>query len=175
MTAKKPSPIERRTNPALEAFEKALKALGKKEFEKAREQFSGLLANYPEERELLERARTYVAVCDRALLESRRTSFRPKSFEDLLAYGVYLHNRGEFDEALKALRQAIEIHPKNEHALYCLAATAARAGDAAQAMKALRSAIAASPSSRAQARGDSDFDALRDDEEFIDLVYPRAS
>ncbi len=175
MSGKKAGPMDRRTSPAIDAFERALKALGKREFEKARDQFSALLSAYPEERELLERARTYVAVCERALAESRRSSFRPKSFEDLLAYGVYLHNRGEFDEALKALRQATEIHPKNEHALYCLAATAARAGDAGAAKKALRSAIAASSASRAQARSDSDFDSLRDDEEFIDLVFPRAS
>lgn len=175
MTGKKPGPIERRTNQALEAFEKALRALGKKEFDRAREQFVALLSDYPEERDLLERARTYVAVCERAVAESKRSAFRPKSFEDLLTYGVYLHNRGEFEDALRVLRQAAEIHPKNEHVLYCLAATAARAGDTGGALKALRSAIAASPASRAQARSDTDFDPLRDDEEFIDLVYPRAS
>ena len=40
------------------------------------------------------------------------------------------------------------------------------------ALKALRSAIAASPANRAQARSDSDFDPIRDDEEFVELVYP---
>jgi Flp pilus assembly protein TadD len=93
----------------------------------------------------------------------------------MLNHGVFLHNRGEYEEALRVLKQAAEIHPRNEHVLYCLAATAARTGDTATALKALRSAIAASPASRAQARSDSDFDLLRDDEEFIALVHPQAS
>src|SRR5574341_1918430 len=139
MSTKKPA--ERRSNAALEAFEKALKALGRKDYERARETFADLITTHPDERELLERARAYHAVCERAMAEARRTPFKPKTFEDLLQYGVYLHNRGEFEEALRCLRQAVEMHPKNEHALYCLAATAARAGDTPSALKALRSAI----------------------------------
>jgi tetratricopeptide (TPR) repeat protein len=128
-----------------------------------------LISSHPEERDVLERARAYLALCDRAL--EKKPAFRPKTFEDLLNYGVYLHNRGEFQEALKYLQQAAEIHPKNEHVLYCVAASAARSGDAAVAMKALRSAIVANPASRAQARSDSDFDPIREDEEFSALVH----
>jgi tetratricopeptide (TPR) repeat protein len=177
MSTKKTPAVERRaaTNPALEAFEKAVKTLGKKDFERARELFGDILESYPEERDLLERARAYRAVCDRALSESRRGPFKPKTFEDLLQYGVFLHNRGEFEDALKYLRQAVEMHPKNEHAQYCLAATAARAGDTPSALKALRSAIAAGPSNRAQARSDPDFDPIRDDEGFVEIVYSQAS
>lgn len=159
----------------MEAFEKAVKALGKKDYEKAHELFDELIAAHPEERDVIERARAYKAVCERALSESRRGAFKPKTFEELLQYGVFLHNRAEFEEALKYLRQAAEIHPKNEHVLYCLAATAARAGDTGSALKALRSAIAASPASRAQARFDPDFDPIRDDEGFVELIYPQAS
>ncbi len=68
--------------------------------------------------------------------------------------------------------QALEIHPRNEGALYCLAAAQARAGDAAAALKALRSAIHANPSSRAQARRDADFEPLRSATEFQALVAP---
>jgi Flp pilus assembly protein TadD len=88
---------------------------------------------------------------------------------------VYLHNRGEFLEALKVLHQAAEIHPRNEHVLYCLAAASARSGDPAAAIKALKSAIAVSPANRAQARSDSDFDAIREQAEFLALVHPQAS
>ena len=162
MSPKKPAAVtDRRSQQALDLFERAAKALGKHDWERARD--------------LLERARAYRAVCERALLEAKKTPFRPKGFEDLLNHGVFLHNRGEFEEALKVLRQAAEIHPKNEHVLYCLAATSARAGDSAAALKALRSAIAVSPANRAQARGDSDFDPIREDEEFIELVHPAAS
>jgi tetratricopeptide (TPR) repeat protein len=171
MTAKKAAPVARGGNHhALDAFEKAMKALGRREYEKAKTGFEGLIEGHPEERDIVERARAYRMLCERAL--ERRPAYRPKGFEDLLNHGVFLHNRGEFEDALKVLRQAAEIHPRNEHVLYCLAATTARAGDRAAALKALRSAISASPASRTQARSDTDFDALRDDAEFAALVHP---
>jgi Flp pilus assembly protein TadD len=170
MSAKKPTGVaERRSSHALELFEKAMKALGKREFDRARDHLDTLLESHTEERDIMERARTYKALCDRAL--EKRPS-KPKGFEDLLNYGVYLHNRGEFEEAVSHLQQAAEIHPRNEHAQYCLAAAAARAGDTAAAVKALRTAIAVSPEARTQARSDSDFDPIREEEEFVTLVHP---
>jgi tetratricopeptide (TPR) repeat protein len=164
---------DRRFGQALDLFERAVKALGRKDFERARDLLDSLIDGHPEERDLLERARAYRAFCERAL--EKRPSFRPKTFEDLLNYGVYLHNRGEFGEAIKQLQQAAEIHPRNEHVLYCLAAAAARSGDLAGALKALRTAIVVNPANRAQARSDSDFDPIREESDFATLVYPPAS
>jgi tetratricopeptide (TPR) repeat protein len=175
MSAKKPpAPSQdRRSQQALDQFEKGMKALGKRDYERARDHFESLTSSFPEERDLLERARADLALCARSL--EKRPAFRPKTFEELLHHGVFLHNRGEYDEALKCLRQAAEIHPRNEHVLYCLAATLARSGDGPAALKALRSAVTASAGNRTQARTDADFDALREDEEFIAIVYPQAS
>ena len=160
--------VERRPSPAVDMFEKALKALNRKDFERSRELLDQLEESFPEEKEVIERARAYKAICDRSL--GRRTT-RPKTFEDLLKYGIYHHNRGEYQEALKFLNQAAEIHPRNEHVLYCVAAAAARSGDTGIALKALRSAINASASNRAQARSDSDFDELRGHPDFVALVH----
>jgi tetratricopeptide (TPR) repeat protein len=160
--------VERRPSPALDLFEKALKALNRKDFERARDVLEQLTESFPEEREVIERARAYKAICDRSL---GRRSTRPKTFEDLLKYGIYHHNRGEYQEALKFLHQAAGIHPRNEHVLYCVAAAAARAGDTGIALKSLRSAINASAANRAQARSDSDFDGLRDHPDFVALVH----
>jgi tetratricopeptide (TPR) repeat protein len=174
MSGKKTGPtIDRRSQQAIDSFEKAMKAMGKHDYERAREHFDALMEGFPEERDLLERARSYRAVCERAL--EKRPAFRPKTFDEMLHHGVYLHNRGEYEEALKFMRQAAEIHPRNEHVLYCMAATAARAGDSATALKSLRQAVTAGSANRAQARQDPDFDALRDDEEFLSIVYPQAS
>jgi tetratricopeptide (TPR) repeat protein len=173
MTRRTPPALERRPSHALDLFERAMKALGKKDYEKAGAILDELLSSYPDEREVLERARAYKVVCERAL--EKKPSFRPKSFEELLNYGVFLHNKGEFQEALKFLQQAAFIHPKNEHVLYCVAAAAARAGDTPVALKALKSAIGTNTANRAQARSDSDFDPIREDEEFVALVYPQAS
>lgn len=173
MGVKKAASGERRSSPGLELFERAVKALGKRDYGRALGLFDTLIAGHPQERDLVERARAYRAACERSL--EKRPTFRPRSFEELLHYAVFLHNRGEYREALRHLQQAVEIHPKNEHAQYCLAAAAARAGEPAAALKALRSAISASAANRAQARGDSDFDPIREHEEFVALVYPQAS
>jgi Flp pilus assembly protein TadD len=83
---------------------------------------------------------------------------------------VVLLNRGEYAEAVKAFHNAAEIHPRNEHVQYCLAAANARVGDLSGAVKALRSAIHANPANRAQARSDPDFETLRGREDFEELL-----
>src|ERR1043165_6665274 len=174
MSTQKPAPVvDRRSPQAIPTFEKAMKAMAKHDYERAREHFDALLSGFPEERDLLERARSYRAVCERAL--EKRPAFRPKTFEELLHHGVYLHNRGEYEEALKFLRQAAELPPRNEHVVYCMAARAARAGNNATALKSLRQAVTAGPANRAQARQDPDFDGIREDEEFLSILYPQAS
>ncbi len=166
---KKGSGSDRRSEKALELFEKGMKAMGKKDYDKARDAFDTLLAEHGGERDVVERARAFRLVCARAL--DKKPAFKPKGFDELLHHGVFLHNKGEFDEALRFLREAAEIHPKNEHVQYCVAASAARAGESEAALKALRSAIGQNPQNRAQARVDSDFDPIREDEEFQTLVY----
>ena len=174
MSTRKPaSPADKRSQAAIELFEKGAKALGKRDFDKARDHFEGVVSQFPDERDVLERARAYLVICSRAL--DKKPAFKPKTFEEMLHQGVFLHNRGEYDEALKLLRQAADMQPKSDHAQYCLAAAAARSGDAEAALSALRQAVELGPSNRTQARGDSDFDALRDDEGFNALVYPQAS
>jgi tetratricopeptide (TPR) repeat protein len=166
-TKKKKTAPPPKPNPAVELFQRAFKYLNKKDFARAATLLDQLIVNYPEERDVVERARAYKAVCDRST--GRRPS-KPKGFDDLLHYGVFHHNRGEYQEALKFFNQAAEIHPRNEHVLYCLAAAAARAGDSVIALKSLRSAITASHANRAQARSDPDFDSVRDQPEFLALL-----
>lgn len=152
---------------AVELFERAVKALGKRDFDRARQHFDTLMESFPEEREIVERARSFSRLCDRA---QKTRAVRPKTVADLLNHGVYLHNRGEHKEALKLLSQAAEKEPRNDHVLYCLAAAAARSGDAGGAVEALSSAIALSPESRVQARLDADFDPIREEEGFEALI-----
>jgi tetratricopeptide (TPR) repeat protein len=165
-------PVNRRYRQAVDLFERAVKALGRKDIGRARDLLDELLDEHADERDLVERARTYRAMCDRA---RERRPPRPKTFEELLNYGVVLHNRGDFARAVKYLQQALEIHPRNEGALYCLAAAQARAGDATAALKALKSAIHANPAARAQARRDDDFEPLHGAVEFHSLVAPTVS
>lgn len=162
--------VDRQYQHALELFERAVKALGKKDFDKARELLDALLSQHADQQELVERAKAYRSMCARP----RRPS-RPKTVEELLSYGVVLHNRGDFGQAVKYLTQAVELQPRNESALYCLAAAQARAGETAAALQTLRSAISANPASRSQARHDADFEPLRGAVEWKALVAPSLS
>jgi tetratricopeptide (TPR) repeat protein len=174
MSTRKPvSPADKRSQAAIDLFEKGARALGKRGFDKAKDHFEGVVAQFPDERDVVERARAYLVLCARAL--DKKPAFKPKTFDEVLHQGVYLHNRGEYDEALKLLRQAAEMQPRSDHAQYCLAAASAKAGDNASALRALRQAVELGVQNRTQARSDSDFDALREDEEFAALVYPQAS
>jgi tetratricopeptide (TPR) repeat protein len=159
--------VDRRYQHAVDLFQRAIKALGRKDLDRARDLFDELLASHGDQRELVERAHAYRAMCDKP-----KRPARPKTFEELLNYGVVLHNRGDFAQAVRYLQQALDIHPRSESALYCLAAAQARAGDAPAALRALRSAIHANPASRAQARRDDDFAPLRAAAEFRALVAP---
>jgi tetratricopeptide (TPR) repeat protein len=164
-----PGAIEqRRSGQALELFEKAIRALGKKDYERAHTHFASLLELHKDQPDLAERARVYMLVCERELRPP--AAFKPKTVEELLTHGVMLHNAESFAEAAKCFRRAAEQAPKSEHAHYCLAASLARTGDSAGAVLALRDAITVSSASRAQARYDADFDSIRDDPEFDALI-----
>ena len=108
----------------------------------------------------------------RPLPASRRGRRRSRSSSTT---GSSSTTAGDFAQAVRYLQQALEIHPRHESALYCLAAAQARAGDAPAALKALKSAIHANPASRAQARRDDDFAPLRAAAEFQALVAPTLS
>jgi tetratricopeptide (TPR) repeat protein len=171
-TASKPARAQapdRRHQQALLLFEKAVRAFGRRDMERANELFGALLEDHPDEPEFVERARSYRAMC------RRPRASRPRTFEELLNYGVLLHNRGEYALAVKYLDLALGLQPRDEGALYCLAAAQARAGDAAAALRALRAAIDANPATRSQARHDADFEPLRGQGEFLSLVAPGLS
>jgi tetratricopeptide (TPR) repeat protein len=174
MNAKKAAAVsERRSAQALDLFEKAMKALGKRDYERAQEHLEALLATHGEDRDVAERARLFLGMCQRA--QEKKPAFKPKTLDELLNYGVFLHNNGNYAEALKLFGQAAESHPKNEHVLYCIAATSAQAGDVAAALKSLRAAIQANAANRAQARADADFDPIRENEEFVEILEAEAS
>src|SRR5262249_48027307 len=114
MNAKKAAAVsERRSAQALELFEKAMKALGKRDYPRAQEHLETLLGSHAEARDIAERARLFLAMCQRA--QERKPAFKPKTLDEMLNYGVFLHNNGDFAEALKIFGQAAESHPKNEH------------------------------------------------------------
>ena len=81
-----------------------------------------------------------------------------------------LYEAGEYAEAADRGLELAEAHPEYPGLLYNVACCESLAGRQAEAIEHLRRAIERSERSRSFARGDSDFDPIRDDPAFKELV-----
>jgi tetratricopeptide (TPR) repeat protein len=162
-----------RYNKALDTFERALKNLHKGEIDRARDLFNTVLSDFPGERELGERSRVYLAVCERS--GRRGSSPSPRDFEDFVHYGVFNHNQGDYQKAAKYLERALDLKPKSDYVHYCLAATYARLGDSKAAARHLKEAVQSDGYNRVLARIDQDFDPIRDQGEVAELLSAASS
>jgi uncharacterized Ntn-hydrolase superfamily protein len=83
-----------------------------------------------------------------------------------------LAKAGKFAEAIATQKQALEINPRSEPAMYALAQRYAQAGDTKQALEQLSHAIRRQPKQwKAQAAADPIFAALKGNSEFRRLVH----
>jgi tetratricopeptide (TPR) repeat protein len=81
-----------------------------------------------------------------------------------------LYQSGDYAGAAAAGRKLVEAHPEYPGLVYNLACCESLAGSRDDAIAHLRQAIDAAPRSREHARSDSDFDPIRDDPAFMELV-----
>ena len=81
-----------------------------------------------------------------------------------------LYDAGEYAEAADRGRQLVEAHPQYPGLLYNLACCESLAGQPADAVYHLRRAIERSERFRSFARDDSDFNPIRDQPEFKELM-----
>jgi tetratricopeptide (TPR) repeat protein len=145
-------------------YERGLEALQRHDYSAALQLFGSVLEQFPEERELHERVRLYLNICERQA--TPRDAAAPTSLEERLYASTLALNGGRYEEAIAHLRLVRDEDPDNDHALYMLAVAHAQRGEHAEAMAHLERAIALNPENRAQARQDPDLDALREDETF---------
>jgi tetratricopeptide (TPR) repeat protein len=82
----------------------------------------------------------------------------------------HLYEAGKYAEAADRGREQIEAHPEYAGPLYNLACCESLAGRTADAIEHLRLAIDRAESSRSLAAEDSDFDPIRDEPAFKELV-----
>ena len=81
-----------------------------------------------------------------------------------------LYEAGKYAEAAAMGRELLEAHPDLAYLLYNVACCESLAGQTAEAVEHLRRAIDNWPGCRGLAKGDSDFDAIRDEPEFQELM-----
>ena len=151
----------------LGSFEAAMKLFHARKLREARDLFEHAAAG--PERDVANRARLHMAMCDRRLQE---TTVNLRTSEDYYNYGVALLNTRNVGEARGHLEKALELAPGSDHIHYALAAALALSGDAAGAYENLKRAIDLEPRNRLIARQDADLAHLANQPPFDALLYP---
>jgi Tfp pilus assembly protein PilF len=129
-------------------YERGLQALQRRDFAAAADALRNVIERYPDERELLERARLYLKVCEREL-EPKQAA--PKTADEWVYAATVALNAGDEVGAFRHLQRALAEDSRHDHAHYMMAVASARRSD---------------PENRSRARQDPDLDALREQPAF---------
>jgi len=155
---------------AVEQFARATGLFFRGQFGEARPQFEAVAEGAAADEPILsDRARTYAAIC------AGKVATPPPASEDVDALyhrGVVAANAGRLDEAWSSLERAVSQKPNDASILYARASVRGLQGNAEGAASELKKAVALDPRFRFQAASDSDFDKVRDEAAFIDIIEP---
>lgn len=147
-------------DPLVKVYTQGTRALYGKKWRQAKKLFDQVLAE-TDVPELRIGAQKYLEVCERHLT-------KPPAEDDPFLLAVYERNRGELDSALELCTRGGRSG-KDERFAYLASAIHALRGDHKKAAELLQTAISLEPKNRVHACYDSDFDALRADEDFAGL------
>jgi tetratricopeptide (TPR) repeat protein len=168
------APVKPRNIAAYEAavaeFATASTLFGKGEFAEAKIHFDAVAAAASAEEPILaDRARTYASIC------GKKTAAPDAGGSDAESYyhrGVVAVNAGRLDDAWAFLEKAVALRPGDASILYARASVRGLQGNVEGAASELKRALAIDPTFRYQAVSDSDFDGVRDEAAFIDVIEP---
>ena len=148
-------------------YERGLQALQRRDFAASADALRLVIERYPDERELLERARLYLKVCEREL-EPKEPA--PKTADEWVYAATVAMNAGDEATALRHLQRALTEDARHDHAHYMMAVVATRRSDAGTALDHLRQAVTLNPENRSLARQDPELESLREDGAFKAIV-----
>jgi tetratricopeptide (TPR) repeat protein len=155
---------------AVAVYQRGIEALQRRDFAGAAAHFNAVLERYPEERELHERARLYLRVCERG---RQPRPAAPRTVDDRVYAATIALNAGREDEALALLSETAEA--ADGRIDYMMAIVLTRRGDRAGALARLRRAVDLDPDNGLLARRDADFGRLADDPAFREVTQPPAA
>ena len=156
---------------AVETFERGFKALQQRQYDRAASALRAVLAGFPDEKEMQERARVYLSICDRQAAGAGR----PRSFEERMNAATVAINRGAFDDAVRLLRDLESDNAQSDHVQYLLTVALTSTGDVDKALSHLRRAIELNPENRFLSTADVDLEPLRQHSAFLAALDPPSS
>ena len=154
---------------ALGIYAAGVTAVQKRKFSIAAKALNKIIDDYPEERELLERAKLYLAVCDREL---KPVVSEPTSLDERIYAATVSLNAGAVKAAIEHLNAVASEKPTDANVHYMLAVAHALSGDADTSVTHLERAITLNPDNRLLARQEPDFENIRENDRFRDLTAP---
>lgn len=157
---------------AVAIYERGVQALQRHDYVVAADHFRDILDRYPDERELVERARLYLRVCER---ETARQPAGPKTPAERVYAATVALNSGDHSGALDHLNRALTDDPDSDHAHYTMAVALGMRGRVEEALEHLRSAIGLNPDNRSLARQDPDLESVRGHDSFRSVLDTPAS
>jgi tetratricopeptide (TPR) repeat protein len=137
-----------------------MRLLQEHKFPEAANAFQSVLTQYPEEKELNDRVRLYLSLCERHL----KSAPEPGTTEERLYAATLALNAGDSATALQHLGKIVSQDPDHDGALYMLAVVHALRDDPVTALTYLQRAIERNPENRSLALQDSDLDRLMQDQ-----------
>ena len=147
---------------AVGLYERALEALQRRDLTAAAARFQQVIDQFPEERELHERSRLYLQVCERR----SKPPPAPETLEEQIFAATLALNAGAQDEALQHLEAAMTQEPDSDQVQYMLAVARAASGEPSTAVSHLQRAIELNPDNRFLARQEPSFEPLQEDAAF---------
>jgi tetratricopeptide (TPR) repeat protein len=148
---------------ALTTFGLAVKEFHKGELEKAAESFRDFIEKFPAEREIVDRAKAYLAI---ALKRPKKEAAPPKTFADHCSAGVARINQRDLPGAAKVLEKALEFKENEGLVYYLLADVQALTGEAEASLDLLKKAVQKDKSFAVLAQNERDFEPLWEDKKF---------
>lgn len=157
---------QRELSAARREYEKAIEAFHKRKLDEAAVHFEAVIERHPDEKELVDRSRMYLAAC-RGRVKKREAS--PTAPEEIFHAAVFEKNRGNVSRALELLSGSDGVSADGR-VHYLAACCHALQGNSEQALSQLRKAIDVEPRNRIHARLEVDLSSLRSTMAFQELL-----